>query len=49
MSIKQKTAFDSWKSPITIDLMLNDSVGLGEISIFIQRHLTLNVKMKLSL
>ena len=49
MSIKQKAAFGSWKSPITIDLMLNDSVGLGEISIFIQRHLTLNVKMKLSL
>ena len=34
MSTKQKAAFGSWKSPITTDLMLRDSVGLGEISIF---------------
>ncbi len=33
MSIKQKAVFGSWKSPITTDLMLRDSVGLGEISI----------------
>jgi dipeptidyl aminopeptidase/acylaminoacyl peptidase len=31
---KQKAAFGSWKSIITTDLMLGDSVGLGEISIF---------------
>jgi dipeptidyl aminopeptidase/acylaminoacyl peptidase len=31
---KQKVAFGSWESPITTDLMLGDSVGLGEISIF---------------
>jgi dipeptidyl aminopeptidase/acylaminoacyl peptidase len=34
MTIKQKAAFGSWKSPITTDLMLGDSVGLGEISVF---------------
>jgi acetyl esterase/lipase len=34
MTKKQKAAFGSWKSPITTDLMLSDSVGLGEISIF---------------
>ena len=34
MSEKQKAAFGSWESPITTDLMLGDSVGLGEISIF---------------
>lgn len=34
MTKKQKAAFGSWKSPITTDLMLEDSVGLGEISIF---------------
>jgi len=34
MSKKQKAAFGSWKSPITTDLMLSDSVGLGEISVF---------------
>ena len=34
MSTQQKAAFGSWKSPITTDLMLKDSVGLGEISIF---------------
>ncbi|MGB1801367.1 MAG: prolyl oligopeptidase family serine peptidase, partial [Gammaproteobacteria bacterium] len=31
---KQKATFGSWESPITTDLMLQDSVGLGEISIF---------------
>ena len=31
---KQKRAFGSWESTITTDLMLNSSVGLGEISIF---------------
>jgi dipeptidyl aminopeptidase/acylaminoacyl peptidase len=31
---KQKAAFGSWESTITTDLMLNSSVGLGEISIF---------------
>tara|TARA_R110002072_G_scaffold30092_1_gene94191 strand:+ start:11341 stop:13290 length:1950 start_codon:yes stop_codon:yes gene_type:complete len=31
---KQKVAFGSWESTITTDLMLNSSVGLGEISIF---------------
>ncbi len=36
MTKKQKTAFGSWKSPITTDLMLGDSVGLGEISVFAQ-------------
>ncbi|MCZ6804649.1 MAG: prolyl oligopeptidase family serine peptidase [Proteobacteria bacterium] len=34
MPTKQKTAFGSWKSPITTDLMLKNSVGLGEISMF---------------
>jgi len=34
MSTKQKAKFGSWKSPITTDLMLRDSVGLGEVSIF---------------
>jgi dipeptidyl aminopeptidase/acylaminoacyl peptidase len=34
MTEKQKAAFGSWKSPITTDLMLGNSVGLGEISIF---------------
>ncbi len=34
MSVKQKAAFGSWKSSITTDLLLGDSVGLGEISIF---------------
>lgn len=34
MTTKQKAAFGSWESPITTDLMLSDSVGLGEISIF---------------
>ncbi len=34
MTEKQKAAFGSWKSPITTDLMLGDSVGLGEISVF---------------
>lgn len=34
MSEKQKAAFGSWKSPITTELMLSDSVGLGEISYF---------------
>jgi dipeptidyl aminopeptidase/acylaminoacyl peptidase len=29
---KQKVAFGSWESTITTDLMLNSSVGLGEIS-----------------
>lgn len=33
-SQKQKAAFGSWESPITTDLMLGDSVGLGEISVF---------------
>ena len=31
---KQNKAFGSWESTITTDLMLNSSVGLGEISIF---------------
>jgi dipeptidyl aminopeptidase/acylaminoacyl peptidase len=31
---KQKAPFGSWESTITTDLMLNSSVGLGEISIF---------------
>jgi dipeptidyl aminopeptidase/acylaminoacyl peptidase len=34
MSRKQKATFGSWESPITTDLMLGDSVGLGEISVF---------------
>lgn len=34
MTKKQKAAFGSWESPITTDLMLGDSVGLGEISVF---------------
>ncbi len=34
MTKKQKAAFGSWKSNITTDLMLADSVGLGEISVF---------------
>ncbi len=34
MYVKQKAAFGSWKSSITTDLLLGDSVGLGEISIF---------------
>ena len=34
MTQKQKAAFGSWESPITTDLMLGDSVGLGEITIF---------------
>jgi dipeptidyl aminopeptidase/acylaminoacyl peptidase len=34
ISEKQKAAFGSWKSPITTDLMLSDSVGLGEISVY---------------
>ena len=34
MSVKQKAAFGSWKSPITTDLMLSDSVGLGEIGVY---------------
>lgn len=34
MTQKQKAAFGSWESPITTDLMLEDNVGLGEISIF---------------
>jgi dipeptidyl aminopeptidase/acylaminoacyl peptidase len=34
MSTKQKAAFGSWESPITTNLMLKDSVGLGEISLF---------------
>jgi dipeptidyl aminopeptidase/acylaminoacyl peptidase len=34
MHKKQKAAFGSWKSDITTDLMLADSVGLGEISVF---------------
>ena len=34
MTKKQKAAFGSWQSPITTDLMLEDSVGLGEISVF---------------
>lgn len=33
-SEKQNAAFGSWESPITTDLMLDDSVGLGEISVF---------------
>ena len=32
MPIKQKAPYGSWKSPITMDLMLSDSVGLGELS-----------------
>lgn len=31
---KQNVAFGSWESTITTDLMLNSSVGLGEISIY---------------
>jgi dipeptidyl aminopeptidase/acylaminoacyl peptidase len=34
MSEKQKKAFGSWNSAITTDLMLSDSVGLGEISAY---------------
>lgn len=34
MTQKQKAAFGSWESPVTTDLMLQDSVGLGEITIF---------------
>ena len=34
MTKKIKAAFGSWKSNITTDLMLADSVGLGEISVF---------------
>lgn len=34
MSNIQRAAYGSWKSPITTDLMLSDSVGLGEISVF---------------
>lgn len=34
MTQKQKAAFGSWESPITTDLMLEDNVGLGEISVF---------------
>ena len=31
---KQKRAFGSWESTITTGLMLESSVGLGEISMF---------------
>lgn len=34
MSKKEKAAFGSWLSPITTDLMLSESVGLGEISVY---------------
>jgi dipeptidyl aminopeptidase/acylaminoacyl peptidase len=34
MTKKQKAGFGSWESPITTDLMLGDSVGLGEISVY---------------
>ncbi|MBL1142333.1 MAG: S9 family peptidase [Proteobacteria bacterium] len=31
---KQKAPFGSWRSSITTDLLLGDSVGLGELSVF---------------
>lgn len=34
MTQKQKAAFGSWESSITTDLMLEGSVGLGEISLY---------------
>ena len=34
MPAKRKAPYGSWKSPITTDLMLSESVGLGEIQIF---------------
>lgn len=34
MSSKKNAPFGSWSSPITPDLMLSSSVGLGEISVF---------------